>query len=338
MQIDIKAKELKPVRQTYSHISRRLGADKPATRYQEAVLDVQATEHFHYRPTWQPDKELYDKTRTAIVMDDWYKFLDPRQYYYGNYCMARARQQDSAEQNFKFVEKRNLLAMIPDESQQLIKDYILPLRHFEWAANMNNTQICAMGYGASITSAAMLQAGDRLGNAQYITRIALALSENDDSIIDDAKADWMDKPEWQGVRKLVEDSLVIDDWFELFLVQNFVMDGFLHPLLFKHFETKLNQQGGSTYSMLTEFIVNWYGESTRWSDKQISVASSESTENAQLLSQWFSHWQSVAEQAITPLANALFDNGQQVVAEIKQDLQQRAQKSGVDIQGSKGDE
>lgn len=328
MQIDIKAKELKPIRNAYSHLVRRFG-DKPATRYQEAVYDIQATEHFHYRPTWQPDKELYDESRTALKMDDWYKFIDPRQYYYGTYCMARAKQQETADQNFKFVEKRNLLKTIPDEAIAQIKKVILPLRHFEWGANMNNSQICAMGYGASITSAAMLHAADRLGNAQYITRIGLVLSENDSAVIDDAKDVWMNDSDWQGVRKLVEDSFVVEDWFELFVAQNFVMDGLVHPLFFEQFDDKLNELGAATYSMLTEFIVGFSAESNRWVDKQIAVAIAESEENKNIMSDWFNVWLERTVHALQPLTEYAFDNGAEVLSAAVEKLKTRAAKNGI---------
>ncbi len=331
MQIDIKAKEVKPIRHTYSHIARRFGEDKPATRYQEAVLDVQAVDNFHYRPTWQPDKELYDPTRTAIIMEDWYSFLDPRQYYYGTYTMARAKQQASADQSFKFVEKRNLLDQIPTDVKQTILDYVVPLRHYEWGANMNNYQICAMGYGAAITSAAAMHGADRLGNAQYITRIALALSDNDTSVLDNALAGWTDKTQWQGLRKLVEDSLVVQDWFELFVAQNLVMDGLVMMLFFEKLEAQLVAAGASTYAMLTEFIVDWHAESMRWVDKQISVAISESEANADLLNGWFAQWTDAAQGALAPLADALFDNGSEVISSITESLKSRAAKAGVSV-------
>ena len=119
MHIDIKTKNVETIRNTFSHIVRRLG-DKPASRYQEATYDIQPTHNFHYRPTWQPQYELYDERRTAIKMDDWYKFLDPRQYYYGAYVMNRAKMQETADQNFTFVEKRGLLTLMPDEVKQSI--------------------------------------------------------------------------------------------------------------------------------------------------------------------------------------------------------------------------
>ena len=49
MTIEIKTATLEPVRNTFAHIERRFG-DKPATRYQEATYDVQASANLHYRP------------------------------------------------------------------------------------------------------------------------------------------------------------------------------------------------------------------------------------------------------------------------------------------------
>ncbi len=331
MQIDIKAKTVKPVRQTYTHVAKRLGGDKPATRYQEAVFDLQATEHFHYRPTWQPEKELYDATRTALVMDDWYKFLDPRQYYYGNYVIARGKQQDSVERNFKAAEKRGLIDDLDAGVRQDILDFIVPLRHFEWGANMNNTQICAMGYGAAITSTAILNAADRLGNAQYITRIALLLADNDPAVLDKAKSDWTDKDIWQGLRKVVEDTLVVEDWFELFVAQNIVLDGLIHPVFFDAFDKKIAAKGGAVYSILTEFVFDWNAETIRWADKQIAVACAESPANKALVTGWFNKWLAVAEAAVAPIANAAFDNGPEVLTQAREKLIARARKSGIDI-------
>lgn len=330
MHIDIKTKNVETIRNTFSHIIRRLG-DKPASRYQEATYDIQPTHNVHYRPTWQSQYKLYDERRTAIKMDDWYKFLDPRQYYYGTYVMNRAKMQETADQNFTFVEKRGLLTLMPDEVKQKVLSLVLPLRHFEWGANMNNTQICAMGYGAAITSPAMFQAGDRLGIAQYITRIGLLLGENEISVLDQAKQDWLEKEEWQGLRKAVEDSLVLEDWFELFVAQNFVMDGLIHPFFFDRFEQDLNEKGGTAQGMLTEFMSAWYEDSTRWVDAQLKVAAQESEENAKLLVGWINKWMVQTEEAIAPLTRLAMDNGDEVLAEVKSALIKRAEKINIKL-------
>ena len=49
----------------------------------------------------------------------------------------------------------------------------------------------------------------------------------------------------------------------------------------------MNALGGSSYSMLTGFIVDWRAETTRWVDKQIQVACAESPANKALVTGWF---------------------------------------------------
>ena len=97
MQIDLRTVSIKPIRQTFTHIADRIGPDKAASRYQEATLNVQADANFHYRPTWDPDHEIFDASRSKIVMADWYAFKDPRQFYYATYTTTRARMQETTE-------------------------------------------------------------------------------------------------------------------------------------------------------------------------------------------------------------------------------------------------
>ena len=153
MQVDIKTTNIQPIRQTFSHIARRLGADKAASRYQEATLDMQPTTNWHYRPLWEPELHVFDVRRTNIVMADWYAFKDPRHFYYGVYTMARAKQQEGVDKQFEFAEKRNLLGALDEATRESLTQLLIPLRHYEWGSNMNNTYCCAYGYGTAVTQA-----------------------------------------------------------------------------------------------------------------------------------------------------------------------------------------
>ena len=103
MNIDLQAREITPLRQTYAHVAKYIGGDKTASRYQEATFGAQPMVNFHYRPTWDPGHELFDASRSKIVLADWYVLKDPRQFYYATWTMARAKQQDAMEANFQFV-------------------------------------------------------------------------------------------------------------------------------------------------------------------------------------------------------------------------------------------
>lgn len=332
MSIEISAKAIKPIRLTYGNLVERFGDKRPPSRYQEAVYDVQPTANFQYRPLWDKHHEIYDTSRTAIVMEDWYSFADPRQYYYGTYTIARSKQQEVAEHNYAFVDKRDLLDEVPEDIKQAVRDILIPLRHVEWGANMNNCQIDCMGYGTTICSVAMFNATDRLGMAQYISRIGLLLDGNETTTLDAAKKDWMDAPEWQGLRHAIEDMFVMEDWFELMVAQNFVLDGLLFPLFWDRFERKLSKNGGGTIAMLTEFMSEWYSETVRWTNALAKVTVAESDENKQLLSTWMDKWVSRLSEAIEPIAIKAFGSeGATELAEVREELLARFGKQGLSI-------
>ena len=70
MQIDLKTVNIEPKRKAFDHLVRRFG-DKVASRYQEGSYDLQAMENLHYRPTWDPEQELYDPNLSRVRMADW---------------------------------------------------------------------------------------------------------------------------------------------------------------------------------------------------------------------------------------------------------------------------
>lgn len=328
MTIDIKTVNVTPTRQTYGHIARRFGEDRPASRYEEAVLDVQATHHFHYRPTWKPEIELYDPRRTAIVMADWYELRDPRQYYYANYNIARAGMNQAVERNFDFVEKRGMLAAMDPAWRDKVAFYLLPLRHVEWGANMVMSAMAEAGYGTAITAPAIFSAADHLGMAQIITRIGLMLDDSTGQSLDLAKDRWMTAPEWQEVRRLVEDMLVIDDWFESFVAQALVSDATLHGLVYGAFDSAGQSKGAAALSLLCEFMSDWFSEHSRWVDAAIKRAAAESAGNREALRGWFDRWAARARQAVDPLARAVLGSADACDA-VRDALAARAAKLGL---------
>lgn len=331
MNIDLHSREIRPLRNTFDHVAKYIGHDKTATRYEEATYGAQPSANFHYRPTWAPEYELFDAKRSKVVLADWYCLKDPRQFYYSTWTNTRARQQEAMEANFQFVENRGLLSMMDSEAVDLALNILLPLRHVAWGANMNNASICAYGYGTAFTAPAMFHAMDNLGIAQYITRLGLVMGEAAD--LDTAKEAWLNAPEWQGLRQLVEDSFVIADPFELFVAQNLCFDGLLYPLIYGQFVNKtLAQKGASSVALMTSFMTDWLEETSRWIDSVIKRASTESAENKQLIQQWTQDWSARALLALKPLSEKAFGaDSTSVLAQVKAGFEQRAQKVGITV-------
>ncbi|MGE0482542.1 MAG: phenol hydroxylase [Gammaproteobacteria bacterium] len=332
MTIDLKTASVEPIRRTFDHIAAKLGPDKNPTRYQEGVWGLQPSMNYHYRPTWDPQHLLHDPARSAIRMADYDDLVDPRQYYYGTWTIQRGKQQDSQEKNFEFVEKRGLVDSLDQAWKDRLARLVLPVRHVAWAANNNNNYIAAYGYGAPLTSAASMHMMDHLAVAQYVSRVGLLLAGNEMTCLDAAKAAWMNDAMWQPMRALVEESMVTRDWFELFLVQNLLIDGTVHPLVFDRFDKVLVAHGGAVFSMLAEFMVDWYAESSRWVDAVIKRVASESADNAAQCSGWLASWMPRVQGALQPLAEYAFDGqAAETIDGIVDELMARAAKAGLEV-------
>lgn len=326
MTLEIKTSNLAPIRQTYAYIERRFG-NKPATRYQEVSFDVQATTNFHYRPLWKPDKTLNDKTHTALQMQDWYVFKDPRQFYYGAYVQHRARLQDTAESNYAFFEKRFLVENISEEVKQKIITCLLPFRYVEQTANLHMMSGSAYGYGTVITQACIFAAMDRLGMAQYISRIGLALDGNTGESLQQVKEAWMNDAAWQPLRKLCEQSLTEQDWFKLYVLQNLLIDSCMQSLVYGQFDQYLVENGARDVAMLTEFMQDCLTDLRKWSDPVFKLAIAESEENKTLIQGWIAELLPQVQEAFSAWAGlALADsNIEQAVALIAE----RRKKAGL---------
>jgi len=330
MQIDLRTVSIEPQRNAYDHLVRRFG-DKPASRYQEGSYDLQAAENLHYRPTWDPDQALYDEGITRIVMADWHALKDPRQFYYNTYTLTRARQQETTEANFSFVESRGLADMLEPELRDTALRLLVPLRHTAWGANQNNTFMCGYGYAATFTQPCIYHAMDNLGIAQYLSRLGLLLG--DAEALEAGKLAWLEDAAWQPLRRYVEDSMAVRDPVELFVAQNVVLDGLLYPLVYERIvDGEFAAQGGSAVAMLTQFMSDWFGESRKWVDAVVKVMAAESEDNRNQLAQWMTGWSLRAVPALKPVAGlALGEAASDAVAEQMGAWRERLARLGVDL-------
>jgi phenol hydroxylase P1 protein len=304
MTVEIRVQSVKPLRQTFGHIARRFG-DKPATRYQEGTYDLQSTVNHHYKPLWDPEHDIYDTRRTAIVMADWYALKDPRQYYYGSWTIARSKHQEAADRQMEFAQSRDLLRQLPTELQAALQRAILPLRHYEWGANTNLCFTTAYGYGTALTQATAMATMDRLGMAQHVSRIGLLLDGNTGASLAEAKRLWLEDGAWQGLRRQMEAIFVRRDPIETFVAQALVADALVYDLCFRRFEPLWTASQGAGVATLLDFPLRWQEENNRWVDAVVKAMAAESDANRQVLQGWVSTWRAAWLAALTQLAAAV---------------------------------
>lgn len=264
MQYELKTQIIEPLRPTFDNLVARYG-DKPATRYLEGTVDLQATENFHYRPTWAPDKELYDADFSAFKLTDPYSFLDPRQYYYTPYVTNRAAMHEAFGKTLDYVADHNLFARTPNVWKSLIGEVVIPLRHYESGCQMLYSGAARYSYGASISQCCCYEGFDRIGNAQLISRVGITLGEQTSSVLAAGKALWMESESWQPLRQFIEEALVEPDW-AVGVIASDLIDKLLDTLIYRHLDEEAIVGGAGAYSLLAQHVGTWYGDHRKWLD------------------------------------------------------------------------
>ena len=188
----------------------------------------------------------------------------------------------------------------------------------------------AYGYGTVLTQACIYAAMDRLGMAQYISRVGLALDGNTGESLIPAKQAWMQDEAWQGLRKLCETSLTEQDYFKLFLLQNLVIDSFMSELVYTQFDQWLAQHQARDLAMLMEFMQEAMADLRKWSDSVFKTAAAESAHNKQLLSQWLAEYLPEVKAAFAAWAAEALSADAVDIAEQK--LLERSKKIGIELE------
>jgi phenol/toluene 2-monooxygenase (NADH) P1/A1 len=306
MGYELRTNTIEPRRTTFDPLVARFG-DKPATRYQEATYGMQPMENFHYRPFWDPEHELYDPDFSAVKLTDPYSYSDPRQYYYNTYVSTRAADYDAFGRTLKYVESMQMFDRLPEDWHAVVVCCLLPLRHYESGAQLISINGARFAWGTTVSQAASYAAFDRIGNAQLLSMIGLAVGGGTASKLHEAKELWLHEPHLQGLRRLVEEALIEKDWVNGLIALE-LADAQLYPLLYRHLDERSIFQNAGAYSLLAQHFSAWYTDQQKWVTPLLKawVTDPDHGEaNREALSGMVDRWMPQATEAVGLLASAI---------------------------------
>jgi phenol hydroxylase P1 protein len=306
VQYELRYQVIEPKRNTYQNVIDRYG-DQPATRYQEATLDVEPRENFHYRPTWIAGRELYDPGYTALRLADPYAFADPRGFYYTPYVTSRAALHDEFGKTLGYLEERELLAKLPQPWRALLGDVVIPLRHYESGAQLVSVAGARFAYGTSLEQCCTFAAFDRIGNAQLLSRVGIALGQGTGDALTAAKRAWLDGAHLQPLRRLTEQIMVTGDWAEGLLAIDY-LDSLLYPLVYSGLDERALLGGAGAYSLFAQHLTRWFADQRKWLDALVTAWQDDPEHgpaNKDHLDRIAGTWKPRAEEAAIALSAAI---------------------------------
>jgi phenol hydroxylase P1 protein len=335
VQYELRQQVIEAQRPTFTSLVNRYGG-RPASRYEEGSVDIQATENFHYRPLWDPEHELYDVGYSALRLTDPYSFTDPRQYYYAPYVTSRAQLHDAFGKTLDYLTERDLLSRMPDGWRAMLAEVVLPLRHYESGAQLISVNGARFAYGTTVAQCLGYAGFDRIGLAQMLSRVGIALGANSDELLAPAKTAWLEDANLQGLRRLLEELLVEPDW----AVEAYVLDltdQLLYPLLSRHLDEAALLAGAGAYSLVAQHLGTWFADQRKWVDALIAcwLADPEhGSANAAALTAATRRWLPEVIEAVTGFARAIDERvaigARQAVEQTAAELGQRLSALGIE--------
>jgi phenol/toluene 2-monooxygenase (NADH) P1/A1 len=309
MGYELRTNVIEPERNTFSYLVERFG-DRPATRYQEASFNVQAMENFQYRPTWDPDREIYDANYTALKLTDPYGYTDPRQYFYTPFVADAAARYESFGQTLRYIEDRRLLDKLPEDWHTVLIGCLLPLRHYEQGAQLILSNMSRFAFGTTVAQPAAFASLDRIGNAQHLSLVGLALAGGAGDTLTEAKKNWLYAPALQGLRRLIEELLVEDDWAVGFIGLD-LADQLLYPLLYEHLDERALHHNAAAYSLISSHFNDWFGKHHKWIAALLKAWTTDpqhGATNVKVLTAIVDHWYPRVCDAVRTFADGLAES------------------------------
>ncbi len=198
---------------------------------------------------------------------------------------------------------------LPESWHGVVQNVLLPLRHYEGAAQMISATAARYGWGTSITQCAGYASFDRIGNAQILSRVGISFGGGTAEPLAVAKTAWIEDDTWQPLRRWVEETLVEKDWGRG-LVALDVMDRVLYALLYTHLDDAALNAGAGSYSLVAQHLSTWFADQRRWLDALYKawVADPElGAANAEIIAEVANRTLDRAAEALAPIA-ATTDN------------------------------
>ena len=261
-----------------------------------------------------PDLAMNDWYRKYVFdsnlqHDDWEEFRDPDEMIYRNYT----RTQDSQEEYIDGVlSEHNDIGHDEDLSADwlnILENIYTPRRFVQVTLQMTSAYILQIAPASTITACAGFQEGDEfrwLQRMAYRTR-ELQIAHPERGFGSNERKIWEKSPAFQGIRELMEKTLIAYDWGESFVANNLVAKVACDETL-RELATVARSLRDPLLATLADNQLRDSDRSRRWSSALVKFCTDAREENRAVILSWIEDWMPLATEAITAYCNALPDS------------------------------
>jgi NAD(P)H-flavin reductase/ferredoxin len=292
-------------------------AKRRATLYEDVTVDTQPSIHRHLTRGWPVSfadgRGTWNDDSTALKSTDWFDFRDPGEQWERPYYVAGNAGEQQIEGAISSAIEEGLLADFHPDWVAFLRDYLTVPAYVEHGLWFATATVARDGLSDSVSTCLALQAAMKQRSAQALVLYAMDLEQiHGDFPMAAARTTFLQAPEWQPTRRLLERLAATGDWCEVLFAANLCVEPVIGTLLRRELGTRAAAANGDVVTPVLAGVATREWEWTRaWStalsrfllgDPAFGAA------NRAQLSAWVTDWlpEAVAAgQALAPLAERL---------------------------------
>ena len=254
------------------------------------------------RPLWRRDSTRLEHPR-------WFDFRDPAGLWQRTYVKLQAEQERAVE---LAVEGGVTAGVFTDVNsvwlRELLGRHYRVWTYFEYGVFRACAQAQREALSDTLGGVLCFEAVDRMRHAQDIILYLMNVEKAVAGFADDgAKAEWLNEPLYQPARKMTEEIMALNDWGELAVAVNLVIDPLFSEVgLSQLIRRSAPYHGDSITPMLVLSAERDRRRNLAWTVELVKMVTAPELEqceqNRRTIQDWIVRWSPLALQATEALA------------------------------------
>lgn len=250
----------------------------------------------------------YAKNQSQSIFQcaDWNEFSDPAQYTYFKYISEKIEKTYLLQGLFQMSRTTRYYGELSADWIKKLQMLYAPQIYPAHAMQMMASYIGQLAPSARIVVASSFQAANEVSRIQTICENMDIVLGSYKALGNDSKNLWQTDAQYQPLRRLMEEALIVYDWGEAFVALNLC----IKPILDEFFLNQFSLQALVNGDHLTSNVAFYKFQESEWQvDWSIELAQIVLRQNPGITNQvkaWIDHWSNRTLDALLPLYD-LFD-------------------------------
>jgi toluene monooxygenase system protein E len=241
---------------------------------------------------WGPSK-------TRWKSGHWESFRDPDKLTYRTYIERQSQSEQALESVFDASRATDSLRHIDPEWVNALRGFLPSMRFAEWGVSMAHQYVGRFAISGLIANCAVLQSFDELRHTQRIAEISRELDRVHGGF-GGYRETWMSDPMFQPLREMLERICVCQDWGEVIVATNLVLEPLLQPVFLGALQELGAEHRDTVLPHLAYSLSLDEQRHVTWANALAKMLTSEGDENVAVTREWFERWIRHAGAAVTP--------------------------------------